>query len=136
MVYLYVTSTTLYYYAASMEHYYNGSEDPSIIIIHHTCMCPTCRDTLAARFWSGFIQKLPMLIFTLFHIITVDENSCSSSQFKCDNGSCVRYSYECGNYDDSGDNSDKENCGSSDSMSLICKPALHLIEKVIYLRIV
>ena len=37
--------------------------------------------------------------------------SCSSSQFKCNNGNCVSSSYKCDKYDDCGDNSDEFGCG-------------------------
>ena len=36
--------------------------------------------------------------------------SCSSSQFKCNNGNCVSSSYKCDKYDDCGDNSDEFGC--------------------------
>jgi hypothetical protein len=37
----------------------------------------------------------------------------SSYEFECDNGDCVSDSYRCDNYDDCGDNSDEEGCGTS-----------------------
>ena len=41
----------------------------------------------------------------------VDPPSCSSSDFTCDNGHCVRESNKCNGNDDCGDNSDERNCG-------------------------
>ena len=46
----------------------------------------------------------------------VEEGSCTSSQFRCDNGNCINKNYICDDDNDCGDRSDERNCNGSDAV--------------------
>ena len=51
---------------------------------------------------------MPSLYSPYFCVLIPLVAICGSTEFTCDNGNCVPYSYKCDGADDCGDNSDEE----------------------------
>ena len=55
-------------------------------------------------------RQRQFLIVTTQTSSSITRRACSSLQFTCDNGRCIRASYKCDRDNDCGDGSDEENC--------------------------
>ena len=66
--------------------------------------------------WKSVVFSVILAILALSaSLLASDSTKCLETQFKCSNGKCIPFAWQCDKENDCGDNSDETNCLNSTS---------------------